>query len=630
MYKVKILTIFFLSIIVGAIVFDSVRYTPFTLVIHAKTLEKGSSHIIITDIENRSKLVKFEVGNDRGDQSFYTIELPRMMTGSIVIPPLAPLGKYEINRISLGNERIRYNWDERIDCTQQLLDTRFIHREACNGNSPAIASNSDSAVVISQIPETGINTPASNRAITAILATLATLIGGLYLIGYKQEVKRETNISGYSSKAAWLVLTALYFYQFYHLWQYSVDLPFWEEWEFFGPQALPNGFTWEWLFGFVSHHRIVFTKLMAWINMKLFSLNFVTLKLLNYAIFGGLIIAMVKFKDIVLGRNVFPFFPLFLVFLMSPIAYEDHAASFQSQFHFVLIFAFLALYFAFKNTPSIKSTLAFTLFIILAVSSLSAGIVLGVTFLLLRTIYFSAGISAGRITRKAGLQAILISWALIIPAIMLWFYNFKKPEWNAPWLPPSDPKFWDVFFNMLSFGFGFEFESAFWGIVCLIITLTPLALIMTQKEKRWLASTWQVMAAILGILAIIALIGIGRGNLIGIAKTSRYAIFSFLLIPCSALAWWLALEGSIKRYVAIALLWLFCTVTYWNNWSYGIYRDLRQSDLLTLECVEQYAKGNGNGLCNETHVRPIGNYFDNAKKLDISFTRQFRAYENAK
>jgi hypothetical protein len=80
----------------------------------------------------------------------------------------------------------------------------------------------------------------------------------------------------------------------------------------------------------------------------------------------------------------------------------------------------------------------------------------------------------------------------------------------------------------------------------------------------------------------------------------------------------------MRSFTVIALLWGYCFTAYLDNWSYGIYRDLQQIGFLNLECVGRYAAGKGDGICPETHVKPIGRYFDAARSLDAHFTRQFR------
>jgi hypothetical protein len=185
--------------------------------------------------------------------------------------------------------------------------------------------------------------------------------------------------------------------------------------------------------------------------------------------------------------------------------------------------------------------------------------------------------------------------------------------------------FWKCFINLVGLGFGFREEGLFSGILCLTISLLPCFLLFYKNNTRWETSTWQIVTAILGILAALAAICIGRGSLLGSSKSSRYAEFAFLLIPYSSIAWWLLLKGSNRRGVFLTVLWVFCLITYRDDWAASvIYRDIEQLDLKTLECVESYSLGVGDGLCPETYPEPIGKYYDRAKKYGVNFTRQFK------
>ena len=106
-------------------------------------------------------------------------------------------------------------------------------------------------------------------------------------------------------------------------------------------------------------------------------------------------------------------------------------------------------------------------------------------------------------------------------------------------------------------------------------------------------------------------------------KLSRYTVYITPLILFGALAWWLALKEKKALAGVLASLWIFCFAAFSDNWSYGIYRDLRQMDLASLECVEAYNNGSGDGNCPDTHGVPIGRFFENARKLKINFTRLF-------
>jgi hypothetical protein len=435
---------------------------------------------------------------------------------------------------------------------------------------------------------------------------------------------------------AWLVVVLLYAFQLLLICRYAVDIPYYEEWEFFdklAKLALPGGLSWQWLSKQVSHQRMmIFTKLMAWLNFKLFGLDFVKLKIMNYAVFGCLLLAVARLKSKILGEK-FPFFPLFMLFLLSPIAHEIHIASFQGGETFAVLCSVLMLFFVIGKEPSYTSSFLFLLLAVASMCSLSAGLIYALLFLFCDTLYTVANLQEKGIERASGLRNIYLRWTVFLSITLLWFHDFKKPDdtWAvAPLLFPTDGKFWDVFFNLLGFGFGFEIESPVPGVICLLVLLLPIVLLLKEKDRRWERATWQIVAAIGGSLAVVALITIGRGNMGFSIKVSRYAIFGLMLIPYAAMAWWLAIPRKTWRVGVLSLLWCLLAGVYYNDWDFGVYRDIRQLELLNLECVESYSNHSGDGICPGATVFPIGKFYDNAKALGIHFTRQFGSPPNEK
>lgn len=621
--RLRLFVLIVVSLAIGFIVFSFNKYNSSTLVINTKTLEKGIKYITVEGEGNDSfSRTRLEIDIDDRKPSVYATELPHIYLKSVMIPPLADFGRYEITSITLSNESISYKWDENLNCMQQSVQNNAIKREVCSENYPAIKVDNNSSIVISSIPNIIFVNEIWFRILVAIISVIGAFLGGACLWKTFGEIREDPQ--HYAVRVVWLFVVFLFAYQLYLICRYSVDLPNYEEWEFFEPFALPNGLSWQWLNRPVSHQRMmIFTKLMAWVNFKLFELNFVVLKIFNYTVFGCLIYVLAKFKERVLGREHFPFFPLYIIFLISPIAFEVHAASFQSGELFVLLFSVLMLIYAYRDDEHHSGTAVFYLCALFAMCSLSAGVVMVLVILTCKTVYSTAGILRRHPPRDRELRQLLLLWGLIVPTVMFLFYDFKKPETNPDWLLPNKVKFWESFLNLLSFGFGIESDYLLPCVVCLAIVVSPIILLLVDKTTRWKPTTWQVLTATFTILAVIALITIGRGNMIGSIKVSRYAIFSLLLVPLAAMSWWLAVNSTGKRYVMLGLLWGFCIATFWNDWNYGIYSDLMRDDVLNLECVEKYSNGQGSGMCEGTHFRPIGKYFDNAKKLGVRFTRQF-------
>ncbi|NTW99718.1 MAG: hypothetical protein HGB35_07305 [Geobacteraceae bacterium] len=134
-------------------------------------------------------------------------------------------------------------------------------------------------------------------------------------------------------------------------------------------------------------------------------------------------------------------------------------------------------------------------------------------------------------------------------------------------------------------------------------------------------SVWSIITLSTGILVVLAAISMARPNVnfTGV-KTSRYVEIGFLLIPCLAMIWWLVLPPGRWRSLALALLWIVCGICYLDNWSPQIYRYTRQVDFNTLECVERYFAGRGDGVCQGLTSPQL---LDRARALDVKFIRQF-------
>jgi len=611
-----------LSLIAGAVGFASGRCRPFTVVLHTKTMEKGTRQIVAHDERGRPSGVGFEVGNDSGEPSVYSVELPRKTWQSVTIPPLASPGLYEIERITLGNDAVSYHWDQGGACVRETVATG--RQTPCDPGSPLLSVGSDSSMVISSIPGDGLYSSLLFRLIVAFAAFSGMFAGGVYLLRPSSGSSRE-RVAEYAERGLWLAVIILFLFQYSHVWRYAVDLPFWEEWEFFEPAALQRGLTLDWLFAHFGTNQqvVVFTKLMAWLSFRLFSLDFVRLKLMNYLVFGLYLVVLARFARRVSGSG-FRLLPLFLIFLVSPLAYEVHMASFQSGEVFVLLFAMGMLCCSLVDRPGYGDGLLFGLCALGAVFSMHTGVAVATILLSCRTVYLAVTLRRSDDGRQGIVASLAISWLLTAAGIIYWLSGFKRSSVETVQrLLPTEGRFWDQFLNLLSYGFGFDTTSVFPGVAILLFLLLPVALLLLNRTSRWEKSTWQILQAILILLALAAMITFGRGGMFTTLKLSRYTVYISPLLLFGGIAWWLLLRGRRELAGVMAGYLLFCFAAFLDNWNYAIYRDLRQMDRMNIECVARYASGAGDGNCPGTHGVPIGGFFDNARKLDINFTRRF-------
>jgi hypothetical protein len=598
-------------------------YPASMLVLQVKTLEKGNRAVQVVDMYGGIHERRFEVGNDLGEPSYYTIDLPRTSPEEIRIDPLAERGKFEIDRITLINEDITYSWDSSGACTSKRMENGRISRSNCP-DGPLLQIASDNLhQTISKIPRYGFDLNIRKGILAGIISFMVVVLAGLWLC---RTVNTEINadlVSHLFVKSLWLLLLVLYFAQFYALWLYTVDIPFWEEWEYFLPDGLPMGLTSDWLFSFAGYHRVVFTKLMAWLNLQFFGLDFKLQKLFNYAIFAGLLLILINLKNRIICSNEFVLFPAFVLFLLSPIMYENHSNSYQSQIHLLIIFTLLAISHIYAEELRIKSLVIFILCLTAAINTFSAGMTIAAVLLPCWALYLITQANRGLIPWRNVWIQIVCGVAIISMVAVSWIIGYRQPS-DCVWLSPFTWLFWDTILNLISFSFGFDMSHPLPGVICLLVVILPIVLLWSNKELRSQKRVWQLTTGILCILAILATISITRGNFVGTSKTSRYVEFGLILIPLTSIAWWLALARISQRFVVLALLWGACFISFYDNWSFSPYRDGGQMDRFVLEALEEYSLGRGDGVFPWSHPKPLPPFFEGARQLKVKFTRQFQ------
>jgi hypothetical protein len=421
-----------------------------------------------------------------------------------------------------------------------------------------------------------------------------------------------------------LLVICLYLYHFSIIKKYAVNVPYWDEWEYFKPEALPSGLTLHWLFKFHNEHRIVFTKLLAWLNLKILGLDFEAQQLFNFLLFGCLLFVVYLLVKRVTAEKSFPHFPLFMIFLLSPLNYENHLWGFQSQFHLVLLFSLLALAMAFPERITPISTLWFSLLTILASYSFSAGVVFSLVFAGCFLIYCWGSYCRKQVSRRVALSAVAIVAAVMGIGLVLWFQGYARPPLHPELVMPSSVKFWDFLLGLAGFGFGYTpatiVSGRIAGVISLLIVLLPVVLLLANGKTRWSSATWTVAAGSMATLALLATIAMARAE-IEVTMVSRYNEFAFMLIPFAALGWWLAIKQNTWRSVCLFLLWVFCGIGYFDKRSFALYEEVQNQRNTGLACIASYGKKSGDGNCPMIYDVPINTFIDQAQLLPVRFLR---------
>jgi hypothetical protein len=605
-----------ISILVGLFVFSSIKYKHLTLKIYAITFEKRFQSIFIKEsVEKKISTLEFET-NGEGYNYDYPLVLSSVSIESLKIAPLGGKGKYEITGIELSNDTNKYIWDSQLNCSEIYILGNINYQKPCNSNAPKIIPKSDLSLEIVGVESVGSENSFVFRFSIAIASVFFIFLSSVLLT-------KQPSKTCFAVRLVWLLFLGVYLRQLYFISVYSVDLPAWEEWEFFESDALPKGLTLKWLFSFSGEHMVFFHKLMIWINQQLLSLNFSVQRIISYLIFGCLLLAITQLKSKIIGRDSFKLFPVFIIFLISNTNHESHTNTAALSYHFVLLFSVLALYSAFEN--ELKSSVSlFVIWLCFAVISHSTGVIIALMYLIFISIYVVAAIK----NKKCKIRAAWILFIMYLPigvTIAYWGYGYRLPNVFAhpPRTSPLQYRFWDCFFNLTSFGFGFESKQIFIGVFIFLIVVCPVVILLYQRNSRWRPETWTLTAAVITVIAILLTICMGRAWQQGAAKTSRFSEMASMLIPYTAMTWWLALRNNkTLQCVSLILLWMICFVGYYDNWSDKPYREDKQNDIYTLDCLHLINSGSSE-LCPDNHPVPLQYTFEQAKKLDIKFTRPF-------
>jgi hypothetical protein len=432
-----------------------------------------------------------------------------------------------------------------------------------------------------------------------------------------------------------LICVGLFLLQLALIWTYAVDIPYWDEWETFQAHHLPEGLTLKWLFEQQNEHRPLTTKLLVWFLYHLNGWNLIVHQILNFAIYGLILLWLVWFAKKISHLPVWIILS-FIVFLLSPINYENHFWGYQSLVHFWLLFFLASSYYLFSEAQRWSELIAGSTLSILSIYSFGSGIVSSFVILVIFGLFkgIRAFSATDRGKRTLELRQLIIVVIIVGSALALWLNGYERPPYHPPLTFPDKWKFWDFFLNLISFGFGIDKVSVFLGIICLLIVLVPLCGILRQKRNPS-SGQWMTFALVLSLLAVLASISASRAGFgARYAKSSRYAEFGMILIPLSLLSWSFFLNGKerLKKQL-IAGIWFFCFLTFGNNWlwfgnydagvaSFRSYQVVAAIKMAGVECVKTYYFQGGDGYCPTIYPNVAAPKLEEAKKLNASFYRR--------
>jgi hypothetical protein len=357
--------------------------------------------------------------------------------------------------------------------------------------------------------------------------------------------------------------------------KYSVPVLYWDDWAVWWQWAdvgIPS-----WLLSPHNEHFIVPTRLQILFFNSFRGGDILSFQICNYFLFGLLIIVVANFARRISGVH-FPLVLFFFLFLLSPINYQNHGNSFQSQFHFVLLFFWITVTLLFLNP--LKPIIVFAAFLssVSCVYSLSSGIIsITVVLAIFAAFQYSQG--------EKRLYLFLFCSA-VIPFLFAAAIGVHRAEGPSPLCLPTNRHFWLFLFTEVATSLGIEHQTPFWGLGILVLVFAPIVLARKQRTREW----WALLAAGLGILGALGAIALGRGALPDwrmVARSSRYSEISGMLIPLGATAWAFLFRNRLPRRAWSGMAWVFCLILFLSSWNLVGYQKEYDLKIKGLDCLRR-------------------------------------------
>jgi len=425
-----------------------------------------------------------------------------------------------------------------------------------------------------------------------------------------------------------LVCVLLFLFHFSVIRKYAVNIPYMDEWALFSGDNHPASIDLRWLYVQHNEHRTATTKIFVWLQYQINGWNVRTHLLIDFVIYGFLLTWLVWF-----ARRMAPHLSTwivfaFLIFFLSPIIWIEHLVAYPVAVHFWLIFFFVSAYFLFTERQQWASLVVGCLASILSMYSFAAGFVTSLVLLLAFWIFkgLRARHATGNKDRTREFRQLLLVTVLVGGALVGWIIGYRTPWYHPPLIFPYHLAFWRFFLNLISFSFGVDRLSVFWGVIFLLIVLAPICGEVWKRRGNLSSMQWAAFAIVFAILADLAAISIGRASFGTFwSRSPEYAEHGMPLIILSAINWSIFFrDRKILRACSIAALWIFCLVAFTDNWDFDIYRYHSGLRLEGARCVRAYYQGIGDGGCPSILPGPSNPQlplFDQAKRLNASFSR---------
>jgi hypothetical protein len=403
---------------------------------------------------------------------------------------------------------------------------------------------------------------------------------------------------------------------FFHLSIYLVDIPTMDEWggASFYPGLQQPELNWDFIFAPHNTHRIVPTRLSYWLLQHYADLNFATLALISFFLYGGVCYVFLKGLE---TRFKVPMGQFYFV-LATTALHENHFWAFGSQFHFCLGFFFLAVHAALKDGVYRYTSLAW---IAGSLLSFASGAPYAVSLILL--FLFQATVSRRRI-ESLGLA--------VAVAAMTFLWVQSAPISAGAITSPRSAEYWNYFTNLLASGFGYTTIDPIPGVVIALVlgvvscTLAIANRESTQDRRNNIAG---LLTLAVGLTAALASTSMGRVGM-NSPKTSRYVELGIFLIPVLWLMLRLALLSvpsftrSARGKLAInglsVLLAAGLVLPFAQTFDYKtVYKPMFRQKQVTAACVRKFLHYGGSATCPIPALRDVTPHIKAAKEANLLY-----------
>jgi hypothetical protein len=413
---------------------------------------------------------------------------------------------------------------------------------------------------------------------------------------------------------------------------HNKSIPYRDDWAMFRDDR-PATLSIPWLFDSANmrpsptEHIIATTKLFVWMQYHLNGWNNRINLVLNFLIYGLFLGGMGWFT-----HQAVPTLPAyvrwaFMIFLLSPINWFNHFMATQSCFRFYLIFFLLGSYVLFSKSQRWSHILVGSLLSTLSIYSLASGfgscLILLIAFCTFKGARIYSKSSAAH--RIHEIFQLAVAAFLIGGALLFWLAQVERPSRYGLPILPHDLRFWRFFLNLVSFGFGMERLSSGWGAFCLLVVLIPICAMAWKRQGNLTNIQWVCFVMVAGILVNVAEVAIGRAGFGVEPKAIRYVEFVLPLMLLSMSSWAMLLRHHKRvQGVTLAGLFVFCLITFSNNWSFDVYPTEASNRAEGRMCVKAYYKGVGDGHCPTIYGEgadrfPLPTWLEGARKVKASF-----------